>query len=130
MGNARKANGARRRAVLAWVRSLGTPCWICGLPIDQGLPSGDPLSLECDELVPVSAGGSPYDRGNVAPAHRCCNNWRRTKPVRTVESIRRLVAARFGACASPVEFVARAKVVEKDPKATAAKDPPRVTTDW
>lgn len=31
------------------------------------------MSYELDEIVPVSKGGSPYDPGNVAPAHRLCN---------------------------------------------------------
>lgn len=42
MGNPRKANGARRRHVVRWLRSQGRPCWICGLPIDYGMPAGDP----------------------------------------------------------------------------------------
>ena len=72
MGNPRKANGARRRHVVRWLRSQGRPCWICGLPIDYGVPPGNPGAFECDELVPVSRGGSPFDRDNVAAAHRCC----------------------------------------------------------
>lgn len=130
MGNPRRSNGSRRRRLLSWLRALGGPCWICGLPIDQGLPPGDPGAMECDELVPVSRGGSPYDRANVAPAHRCCNNWRRAKPVARVERIRALAAERLGPWRTPLEFVARAKAVERDPSATVAKDPPRVTTDW
>ena len=129
-GNPRKANGARRRGVLAWVRSLGAPCWICGLPIDYGLSQGDPLSCECDEIVPVSRGGSPYDRDNVAAAHRCCNNWRGNKPARRVEAVRGMVAAAFGPCSSPLEFVARAKTVERNPAAGRGSDLPRTTTDW
>lgn len=31
------------------------------------------MSYELDEIVPVSRGGSPYDPGNVQPAHRLCN---------------------------------------------------------
>ena len=46
------------------------------------------------------------------------------------ERVRALVAARFGPCSSPLEFVARAKVLERDARATVAKDPPRPTTDW
>lgn len=128
--NPRRANGSRRRKTLAWLRALGGPCWVCGLPIDQGLPPGDPGAMECDEIVPVSRGGSPYDRDNVAPAHRCCNNWRRNRPVAFVERARALVASRFGPCSSPLEFVARAKALERDAAATVAKDPPRTTTDW
>ena len=39
------------------------------------------MSFEVDEIVPVSKGGSPYDRGNVAPAHRICNERRGNKPL-------------------------------------------------
>ena len=40
------------------------------------------MSFEVDEIVPVSKGGSPIDPGNVAPAHRICNERRgnRTPP--------------------------------------------------
>ena len=34
------------------------------------------MSFEVDEIVPVSKGGSPTDRANVAPAHRICNQRR------------------------------------------------------
>ena len=40
---------------------------------------GDPMSFEVDEIVPVSKGGSPIDRANVAPAHRICNERRGNK---------------------------------------------------
>lgn len=36
----------------------------------------DPMSWSCDEIVPVSRGGSPYDRDNVAEAHLVCNERR------------------------------------------------------
>ena len=120
MGNPRKANGARRRHVVRWLRSQGRPCWICGLPIDYGVPAGDPWAFECDELVPVSRGGSPFDRDNVAAAHRCCNNWRRARSV---------------AWNSPETFVALCKAL-KDDRASVIGPPsvpdkqPRATTSW
>lgn len=46
------------------------------MPIDYSLPAGDPMSFEVDEIVPVSKGGDPLDRGNVAAAHRICNQRR------------------------------------------------------
>lgn len=128
--NARRSNGHRRTQLLAWLRELGTPCWICGHPIDTGLPSGDPMSLECDELVPVSLGGSPLDRSNVARAHRCCNNWRRAKPVGRVRDIQAIVTSSFGGSTSPVDFVAKAKAVERCPDAGTGKTPPLTTTEW
>lgn len=72
----RYANGHARRQVRAWLRAQGLPCHICGRPIDYDLPAGDPWSFEVDEIVPVSRGGSPIDRANVAPAHRICNERR------------------------------------------------------
>ena len=74
--NPRYANGNERRKLREWLRSQGLPCHICGQAIDYSLPAGDPMSFEVDEIVPVSRGGSPYDRSNVAPAHRICNQRR------------------------------------------------------
>ena len=128
--NARRSNGHRRTQLLAWLRALGAPCWICGHPVDAALPSGGPLSLECDELVPVSLGGSPLERSNVAPAHRCCNNWRRAKPVGYVREVQMLVSYAFGGSTSPADFVAKAKTVERCPDAGVEKTPPQTTTEW
>lgn len=85
----RYANGTRRRAVRAWLAAQGLPCHICGQPIDYSLDwyvdpkdgrvKRHPLSFEVDEIVPVSLGGSPTDRSNVAPAHRICNQKRGNK---------------------------------------------------
>lgn len=89
MGNPRKRNGAVRRRAVARLRAEGRPCWICqafGRPadIDYSLPAGDPRSFECDELVPVSRGGSPTDPSNLAAAHRACNEWRSNRSVEWV----------------------------------------------
>lgn len=82
-GNPRRKNGHRRNQLRAWLRSQGRPCHICGQPIDYGLPPGHPLSFEVDELVPVSLGGNPLDRGNVDAAHRICNERRGNRPLTT-----------------------------------------------
>ena len=92
--NPRRANGSRRNATIRWLRSQEQPCWICrafGRParIDYDLPPRHPLSFECDELVPVSKGGSPYDRRNVAATHRLCNEWRGNKSVAEVLELAR-----------------------------------------
>lgn len=50
------------------------------MPIDYSLPAGHPMSFEVDEIVPVSMGGSPFDRDNVDAAHRICNQRRGNKP--------------------------------------------------
>lgn len=125
MGNPRYSNGSRRRALLARMRSVGGPCWICGLPIDYGLPAGDPLSFECDELVPVSKGGSPYDPANCAHAHRCCNQWRGAKPVQEVEAVRSAVRSAFGPPPSPLAFCEAARAVMKGGKGAKASVPVR-----
>lgn len=71
--NPRRANGSRRANLRAWLKAQGRPCHICRMPIDYGLPAGDPMSFEVDELIPVSRGGDPLDRANVDAAHRICN---------------------------------------------------------
>lgn len=71
--NPRRSNGSARTKLRDAVRAEGLPCALCGLPIDYSLPAGDPMSYELDEIVPVSKGGSPFERANVQPAHRICN---------------------------------------------------------
>lgn len=71
-----------RGAIIARV-AAGEPCGLCGKPIDLSLPQTfrdrdgkvkrAPWSLEVDEIVPVSKGGSPTDLANLQPAHRLCN---------------------------------------------------------
>ena len=80
-GNPRTSNGSARRKVRAWLKAQALPCHICGRAIDYSLPARHPMSFEVDEIVPVSKGGSPIDRGNVAPAHRICNERRGNKPL-------------------------------------------------
>lgn len=90
--NPRYADYQGRVNTRRWLRSQGRPCWICVAfgksgTIDYSLPARHPLSFECDELVPVSVGGSPYARSNVDAAHRCCNQWRSNKSVEEVLAI-------------------------------------------
>jgi 5-methylcytosine-specific restriction endonuclease McrA len=74
--NPRQANGHRRRQLRARVLAEEDVCGICGRPVDKDLPHGLPGSPEIDEVVPVSRGGSPYDRSNARLAHRLCNQKR------------------------------------------------------
>lgn len=70
-------NGNARRKVMRWLKAQGLPCRICGLPIDYTISDPhDPRHYECDEIVPVSLGGSALDKANVGPSHRFCNEWR------------------------------------------------------
>lgn len=76
--NVRYANGHRRREVRARVLAEEHICALCGGPVDKSLtvtPDGKPhpMRAEVDEIVPVSRGGSPYDRSNTQLAHRFCN---------------------------------------------------------
>ena len=92
--NPRRANGHRRDMTVKWLRSQRRPCWICVAfgksgAIDYSLPAGHPYAFECDELVPVSRGGSPFSRSNVDAAHRCCNQWRGNRSVEEVLAIAR-----------------------------------------
>lgn len=83
--NPRYKNGHRRRQVRARVLREETVCWICGGEVDKTLPTPHPESAEVDEVVPVSAGGSPTDRRNCRLSHRRCNVGRnRTRQSRIV----------------------------------------------
>lgn len=85
--NPRYLNSKARKEIQSWVRRQvlnGAPCALCGKPINLDLPQvyvdpkdgkqkRAPWSLEVDEIVPISAGGSPIDKNNVQPTHRVCN---------------------------------------------------------
>lgn len=94
MGNPRRTNGSRRTRLRNRVRAMGLPCHICGMPIDYSLPAGDPMSYELDEILPVSKGGSPYDPGNVAPAHRVCNQRKGNRTTQDASKTPRLPLSR------------------------------------
>ncbi len=128
--NVRRANGTKRTALTRWLRAQARPCWICGLPIDYGAPAGSPDGFECDELKPVSRGGSPYDKANVDAAHRRCNNWRRAKGVSEVIATRAAVVSRFGGWSSPADFVAKAKALRCAPARPRDARTCPVTTRW
>lgn len=131
MGNPRRSNSSRRNKVLQWLRSQARPCWICGLPIDYDLPSGSPECFECDELLPISQGGSPYIRENVGASHRCCNNWRRIKSISNVQRIRETVYKRYGKPQSALDFVYKAKTIEQGYMIPyTGHEPIKNTTNW
>lgn len=84
--NVRRVNWKARDEIVKAVRRRalsGEPCGICGLPFDPDKPewivnaSGKrvraPWAIDCDEILPVSRGGSPIDPANVQPAHHACN---------------------------------------------------------
>lgn len=80
--NPRYRNWKRRESVRNYILATQDHCGICGKPVDKSLgkvaqPDGTykwhPLSPVVDEIVPISKGGSPYDRDNCQLAHRICN---------------------------------------------------------
>lgn len=88
--NPRNANGHRRRQARARVLAEETHCALCGRRVDTTLPHGLPTSPEVDEDIPVSRGGSPYDRANLGLMHRACNQW---KSNRTLNEARAALTA-------------------------------------
>lgn len=91
--NPRSANGHRRRQLRQRVLASETHCAICGQPVDKTLTNVNgqhgprcqgqctgcvphPMRAEVDEIIPVSLGGSPYERSNCRLTHRICNQRR------------------------------------------------------
>lgn len=81
----RRGVGRRYRKLVARMRGMGLPCWICGRPIRYDLPSGHPLSFEYDHYYPASRwrefgygsmGECVHDPANGRPSHRWCNEKR------------------------------------------------------
>ena len=85
--NPRVSNSTRYRRVVSKVKSRGDGCAICWNPIDYALNSPDPLSFELDHIKPTSKGGDPYDPANCQASHRCCNNWRKDRPMSYVDDV-------------------------------------------
>ena len=77
--NPRRKHSTRRDRVRARVLYEEDHCWLCGQKVDKTLPHGQPGSPEVDEVLPVSLGGSPYDRKNCRLSHRICNQKRGNK---------------------------------------------------
>ena len=96
--NPRYRNWKRRESVRNWVLSTQDTCGICGRPVDKtlgkvrqedGTYKWHPMSPVVDEIIPISKGGSPYDRDNCQLAHRICNAHKAAKvPKRTVSAPR------------------------------------------
>jgi 5-methylcytosine-specific restriction endonuclease McrA len=54
------------------VRTYGSNCHICNLPIDLSLPRTSKLGLTVDHVIPISKDG-PDTIENMRPAHWSCN---------------------------------------------------------
>ena len=87
MPNPRVSNSTRYKRVVSKVRDRRDPCAVCWHPIDYELKSPDPMSFELDHIKPMSKGGDPYDPANGQATHRCCNNWRKDRPMSYVEAV-------------------------------------------
>ena len=78
MNNPRRSNGHRRQQLTKRVKAEEPNCALCGKHIQPGLHYLDPNAGVVDEDIPVSRGGSPYDRDNCHHMHRACNRWKST----------------------------------------------------
>ena len=121
-------NGTLRRKVTARLKAEGRACHICKLVIDPQATGA--YAFNCDEVIPRAFGGSPYVYENLASAHACCNNWRRTKSIEQVAAIRARVLQEFGAWNTPMEFVQRAKEVEREVKTGQKQPRPAPSAMW
>lgn len=115
--NVRRSNSTLRNAVVKQVRREEHSCWLCKQPIEkwrwmlagqhgprckgsEDKPCAgckpDPMRGEVDEIIPVTRGGSPFDRSNCHLAHRICNQRRGNKPVDSpkVKALKPLVTSR------------------------------------
>ena len=81
MSNPRRTNGSRRDKLRRRVLREESRCHLCDQWVDVRLPHGLPGSPEVDEIIPVTYGGSPYDRANCRLAHRWCNRLRWHGPI-------------------------------------------------
>lgn len=79
--NPRKAQSGRRERVRKWVIANQDYCGICGKAVDKSLHYLNPMAPEVDEIIPVSLGGSPYDKANLQLSHRICNQRKSNKIV-------------------------------------------------
>ena len=97
--NVRRSNGSKRTALLRTVKRQEEEqgCHLCGQWVDIKLGPGLDASPEVDELVPVTYGGSPYDRANCRLAHRYCNRFRWHGPVLPAQQALRANPPTFGA---------------------------------
>ena len=64
-----KRNTSRRDRDRAIIRREQPCCWICGEPIDYGLPHLDPLAYVVDHVIPLARGGTD-ELANKKAAHR------------------------------------------------------------
>jgi 5-methylcytosine-specific restriction endonuclease McrA len=75
----RRINSTQRNKIRRFVLDNYTECGLCGIEVDKSIKTPHPLSAEVDEIIPVSLGGSPYEKDNVQLTHRYCNRKKSNK---------------------------------------------------
>ena len=60
---------ARWQRLRAEFLALSTHCAACGRPLLPHLKAPHPLSSTVDHIVPIAAGGDPFDWGNLRAMH-------------------------------------------------------------
>lgn len=84
MGN-RGSDAVRRKLKRQLLKRDELICFYCLLPLDPSIKYPDDWSVEIDEVVPASLGGSTTDINNLRLVHRCCNNRRSNRVDSEVE---------------------------------------------
>lgn len=62
-----------RAAVVEQARKADMPCGICGRLIDWDASGQSRWGPAADHVVPMVAGGAPFDRSNIRVVHGSCN---------------------------------------------------------
>lgn len=57
----------------------GTPCALCGTPIDYHAHHHNPAAYQLDHIIPLSRGGAKYEPHNLQPVNRYCNRLKSDK---------------------------------------------------
>jgi len=60
---------ARWQKLRAEFLALSTHCARCGQPLRPDLKAPHPLSSTVDHIIPIAAGGDPFDWGNLRAMH-------------------------------------------------------------
>ena len=74
-------HSARWRKLRKAVLQRETVCYLCGQPVDKGLPSNSPMGAEVDHVAPRAHGGAVYDESNLHLVHRRCNSQKGASPL-------------------------------------------------
>jgi 5-methylcytosine-specific restriction endonuclease McrA len=59
--------------------NAGTPCAICGTPIDWDAHPHSPAAYQLDHIIPLSRGGHRHEPSNLQAVHRYCNRLKSDK---------------------------------------------------